>query len=107
MGYTTYRHRQQYNGNLSEGEWEVVKSKEGQIQGKKRWFDFGWWAPDAIYKSCLIQKYTWNLYSLINQHHLNMLVNKIFLKRIPSQKNGKNHTSIKGIKIIILTMKYV
>ena len=34
-------------------------------------FDFGWWAHNAIYRWCIIDLYTWNLYNFINQCHHN------------------------------------
>ena len=48
--------------------------KRGQIHGNRR-FDCGGRARNAIFRSCIIKSYTWNLYNLINQCHLNK-VNK-------------------------------
>ena len=33
--------------------------------------EFRWWAHNTIYRSCIIKLYTWNLYNIINQCHLN------------------------------------
>ena len=46
----SYRHRQQCGSYQGEGGEEVVKGKEDQIFGHRRWFDFGWWAHNAIYR---------------------------------------------------------
>ena len=49
----------------------AVTGKGGQINGDKRLFYFGWCAHNAIYRSCIIVIYTWNLHDSINQCHTN------------------------------------
>ena len=39
------------------GVGEVVKGKGGQVYGDGRRFDFGWWAHNAIYRSCITEVY--------------------------------------------------
>ena len=53
----TYRHRQQYSG-YQKGRGRVIKGKGGQIYGDRRLFDFGWWAHNAIHRSCMIELFT-------------------------------------------------
>ena len=62
------RHRQQYGGYQREagGVGWIVKGKGGQIYGDRRWFDFGEWAHNAVYRSCITEMYTWNLCDLTN-----------------------------------------
>ena len=74
MGYKTepHRHRQTTAWWLPEDRgWEgIVEGKGGQIYGD-RWFNLGWWAHNAIYRSCIIEVFTWNLYYYMNRFHPN------------------------------------
>ena len=64
----TNKHSQTHNSTVvSRGKGSGSKGEGGQTRGDRRWFDFGWWAHSAIYRSCIIELYTWNLYNLINQ----------------------------------------
>ena len=58
------------------GVGEVEEGKEG-IHGDGKRLDLGWWTHNTIYRWCITELYTWNLYSFINQCH----PNKINLKR--------------------------
>ena len=52
----------------------VAKSKGMEcvlMNGDGRRFDFRWWAHSAIYRSCIIDTYTSNLYDPIAQCHPN------------------------------------
>lgn len=40
--------------------------KEDQIHGDGKWFDFGWWAYNVIYRSYIIEIYTCYLYTLLS-----------------------------------------
>ena len=71
VGYKseTHSHRQQYGGCQREAGREVEEGKGGQIYGHGGWFNFGRWAYNAVYRSCIIEMYTWNLCDPINQRH--------------------------------------
>ena len=60
-----------------EGSQGAVKGKGGQMYGDGGWFDFGWWAYNAMYRSCMMVVYTWNLSKLINQCNPSNRINKI------------------------------
>ena len=53
----THRHREQYGGYRRGGGGGAVKDNGGQIYGDGRRSDFGWWAHNAIYRSCIIEMY--------------------------------------------------
>lgn len=66
---------------VTKGEgWGAVKGKGGQIYGDGRWFNFGWWAHNAIYRPCITEMYTWNLYNFLNQNHPKKFNLKIKIK---------------------------
>ena len=48
----TKAHRHKQCTYLREGGGEVVKGKGVQVYGDRRLFDLGWWASNAIYRSC-------------------------------------------------------
>ena len=62
------------------GQVEVGKSKEAR-NGDGRRLDFESWTHNTLYKWHIIELYTWNLYSCINQCHPNKF-NKSILKSI-------------------------
>ena len=41
-------------------------SEGGRIYGNGRW-DFGWWTHNTIYRWCIAEMHTWNLFNFINQ----------------------------------------
>lgn len=43
------------------------------MYGDGRRLDFGWWVHNAIYIRCVVELYTWNLDTVINQRHPNKL----------------------------------
>ena len=47
------------------------EGKGGQICGDGRRINFGWWALSTIYKWCIIELYTRNLWNDIKQCHPN------------------------------------
>ena len=56
--------------------WGEVKEGTGKINGDGRGLDLGWWTHNTIYRWCIIELYTWNLYNFINQCHPNRLYKK-------------------------------
>lgn len=38
-------------------------------------FEFGWWAQNVVYRSCIIEMYTGKLYDSIEQCHPNKFLN--------------------------------
>lgn len=50
---------------------DTRKGAKCQIYGHRRRFDFRWSTHNAIYRCCIIELYTWNLYNYINQCHSN------------------------------------
>ena len=56
----------------------------GGINGDERKLDFGPWIYNTIYKWCIIDLYTWNLYNFINQCCLSK-----FNKNIKERKEKK------------------
>ena len=68
---TKLTHRQLCGGYHREEGGEVTKNKGGQMHGDRRRSDCGWWAHSVAYRSCVIEMYTGNLYSLIDQYHPN------------------------------------
>ena len=57
----------------------VVEGKGGGIYGDRRCVDFGWWAHRVMYRPCVMEMCTWNLYAPIDQCHPTKLNN--ILKR--------------------------
>ena len=53
----THRCRQQFGGYQMAG-GQLVQGKRGQIYGDRRGSDFGWWALNAVYRSCIIEVHT-------------------------------------------------
>ena len=69
----THWHGQEQGGNQRERGWgEVEKGKGGQIYGDRG--DLG--GDNKMYRWCVIELYTWNLYNFISQCHSNVF-NKI------------------------------
>ena len=56
---------------------DLVKGKVSQIYGNGRWFDFGWWAYNAIYRN-VSQKCTHETYIILltNVTPINLIQNK-------------------------------
>ena len=53
------------------------------IKGAKyivtEWFNYGWWAHNAIYGSCITEMHTWNLYIINQCHPINFIKFKLFI----------------------------
>ena len=60
--------KKRYNCMVINREKGVGETEEGEvgINGDRRSFDFGWWTHSIIYRWCVIELYTWNLYNFIN-----------------------------------------
>ena len=42
-----------------------VEEGNGGVNGDGRRLDLGWWAHNALYRWCIIELYTWNLYNFL------------------------------------------
>ena len=51
--------------------WGEVEESKGRINGDRRRLYLEWWTHNTIYKWCIIELYTWNLYDFINQCYPN------------------------------------
>ena len=60
-----------------------------RANGEGRRLDLGWWTRSPIYRWCVIEGYTWNLYNFMNQCHHNKFngkwVSKMVLERLDIQ----------------------
>ena len=52
-------HRQTTVVWLPEGRgWGMMGGKSSQIYSDGRWFNFGWWTHNAVYRACTTEMYT-------------------------------------------------
>ena len=62
----THTHRQHHGDYQREREVERDK-----IMGDKWWL--GWWGHNTIYRWCIMELYTWNLYNFVNVTQINSI----------------------------------